>query len=91
MSQACEMFAKHYGETSIECAEPSFLYGKALLELARLEAGVINNGLDGGTDVTIYKFLNPVYFMQFSAWLVKWYVQGTLTEGRGSVQLTSVN
>jgi len=47
LSQACEMFAKHYGETSIECAEPSFLYGKALLELARLEAGVINNGLDG--------------------------------------------
>jgi len=50
LSQACEMFAKQYGETAIECAEPCFYYGKALLELARLEAGVINNGLEGGKD-----------------------------------------
>ena len=48
LSQACEMFAIQYGETAIECAEPLFLYGKSLLELARVEAGVINNGLDGG-------------------------------------------
>lgn len=48
LSQACEMFSKHYGETALECAEPCFYYGKALLELARLEAGVINNGLEGG-------------------------------------------
>ena len=56
LSQACEMFAKHYGETAIECAEPCYFYGKALLELSRLEAEVINNGLEGGNG-TIFPIL----------------------------------
>ena len=50
LGEASEMLGKHYGETAIECGEAYFLYGKALLELARLEAGVIDNGLEGGGD-----------------------------------------
>jgi hypothetical protein len=42
------MLGKHYGETAVECGEPYFYYAKALLEMARLEAGVIDNGLEGG-------------------------------------------
>lgn len=48
LETASEKFGKIYGETGKECGEPYFYYGKALLELARLEAGVIDNGLEGG-------------------------------------------
>jgi len=47
MSQACEMLSKMFGETAIECAEAYYFYGKALLELSRLESGVLGNALDG--------------------------------------------
>jgi len=47
LETASEKFGKIYGETGKECGEPYFYYGKALLELARLEAGVIDNGLEG--------------------------------------------
>ncbi|KAL4660082.1 histone-binding protein N1/N2-like isoform X3 [Arapaima gigas] len=45
--EACAMLAKKYGDTADECAEAFFLYGKALLELARLENTVLVNALDG--------------------------------------------
>ena len=48
LETASEKFGKIYGETGKECGEPYFYYGKALLELARVEAGVIDNGLEGG-------------------------------------------
>merc|ERR1719318_1965223 len=47
MSQACELLSKMFGETAIECAEAYYFYGKALLELSRLESGVLGNALDG--------------------------------------------
>ena len=47
-AEACEALGKIYGETGNELGEPYFYYGKALLDLARMEAGVIDNVLDGG-------------------------------------------
>merc|ERR1711973_1029872 len=46
-SKACEMMAKEKGEMAIECAEAYFYYGKALLELSRVESGVLGNALHG--------------------------------------------
>jgi len=52
LAEACELLGKVYGETAKECGEAYFYYGKALLELARMEAGVIDNVLDGVPDVS---------------------------------------
>merc|ERR1711962_181648 len=46
-SKACEMMAKEKGEMAPECAEAYFYYGKALLELSRVESGVLGNALHG--------------------------------------------
>merc|ERR1711942_586536 len=46
-SKACEIMVKHKGEMASECAEAYFYYGKALLELSRVESGVLGNALDG--------------------------------------------
>ena len=48
LATACEKFGKIYGETAKECGDAYFYYGKALLEMARVEAGVIDNVLEGG-------------------------------------------
>lgn len=52
LAEACELLGKLYGETAKECGEAYFYYGKALLELARMEAGVIDNVLDGVPDTS---------------------------------------
>ena len=41
--EACELLAQEFGDKASECAEAYFYYGKALLEAARLEAGVLGN------------------------------------------------
>jgi len=47
LAKACELLSKQFGETAKECAESYFYYGKALLELSRIESGVLGNALDG--------------------------------------------
>ncbi|XP_023195987.1 nuclear autoantigenic sperm protein isoform X3 [Xiphophorus maculatus] len=45
--EACSMLAAKYGDTADECGEAFFLCGKSLLELARMENGVLGNALEG--------------------------------------------
>lgn len=47
LQEACRFLAEEYGETAPECGDAYFHYGRALLELARLESGVLGNALDG--------------------------------------------
>ena len=47
LASSCEIFAKLKGETALECAEPYFYYGKALLEMSRMESSVLGNALEG--------------------------------------------
>merc|ERR1719347_1186610 len=47
LASSCEIFAKVKGETAHECAEPYFYYGKALLEMSRMESSVLGNALEG--------------------------------------------
>merc|ERR1712179_510789 len=46
-AQACELLSAAFGETGKGCAESYYYYGKALLEMSRLESGVLGNALDG--------------------------------------------
>ncbi|XP_054576377.1 nuclear autoantigenic sperm protein isoform X2 [Eptesicus fuscus] len=45
--EASSLLGKKYGETANECGEAFFFYGKSLLELARMENGVLGNALEG--------------------------------------------
>ncbi|XP_029442432.1 nuclear autoantigenic sperm protein-like isoform X4 [Rhinatrema bivittatum] len=45
--EASSLLGKKYGETADECGEAFFLYGKSLLELARMENSVLGNALEG--------------------------------------------
>jgi len=50
LAKACELLSKQFGETAKECAEVYYYYGKSLLELSRMESGVLGNALDGVPD-----------------------------------------
>lgn len=52
LEEACRMMGEIYGETGVECAETYFQYGSALLELARMESGVIDNVPEVGKHLT---------------------------------------
>jgi len=47
LALACELLSKQFGETHKECADAYFYYGKSLLDMARLENGVLGNALEG--------------------------------------------
>merc|ERR1712183_723382 len=47
LAKGCELLSAQFGETAKECAENYFYYGKSLLELSRMESGVLGNALEG--------------------------------------------
>jgi len=47
LADACKLMASECGEKAPECGEAYYFYGKALLELARLENLVLGNALSG--------------------------------------------
>merc|ERR1712200_237983 len=46
-AKPCELLSSVFGDTAYECADAYYYYGKALLDLARMESGVFGNALDG--------------------------------------------
>jgi len=47
LSEASEILSKKFGDKADECAETLLYYGKALLELSKIESAVISNALEG--------------------------------------------
>jgi hypothetical protein len=47
LAESCENFAKVFGEASDECAECCLYYGRALLEVGRMESEVLGHALAG--------------------------------------------
>jgi len=47
IEEACKIYATKFGEFDPQCADIYFFYGKALLELARVENTVLGNALSG--------------------------------------------
>jgi len=47
LSEACEQLSNKFGDEAEESAEAFLYYGKALLELSKMENAIITNALDG--------------------------------------------
>lgn len=47
IGEACKIYSAKFGEFDPQCAEIYFFYGRALLELARVENTVLGNALNG--------------------------------------------
>merc|ERR1712055_625139 len=47
LSEASEILSKKFGDKADECAVTLLYYGKALLELSKIESAVISNALEG--------------------------------------------
>lgn len=47
IEEACKIYSAKYGELDPQCAEIYYFYGRALLELARVENTVLGNALSG--------------------------------------------
>jgi len=47
IGDACKIYSSKYGEMGEQCAEVYYYYGRALLELARVENTVLGNALNG--------------------------------------------
>lgn len=52
LAQACEFLVREHGETGDEMGELYLLYGRALLGLAREEAGVLGGGVPGSEEAS---------------------------------------
>lgn len=47
IEEACKVYSNKYGELDPQCAEIYYFFGRALLELARVENTVLGNALNG--------------------------------------------
>lgn len=83
--EACRHLADEYGETAPECGDAYYHYGQALLELARIENGVLGNALEGGRQfriilqkVKFFPFFSCQYFVKASSLAVVVFVEISL-------------
>ncbi len=58
-AESCRMLGEHYGETAAECGEAFYYYGRALLEMARMENGVLENKFGGGEQLVFPSLATP--------------------------------
>lgn len=57
IGDACNIYTSKFGEFDAQCAEVYYFYGRALLELARVESTVLGNALNGGKPYYINLYL----------------------------------